>query len=97
MLIGDLLQLPPSPLFLLPVPDGVALRVFFVDKILPRLLLPYIADRGSKYGSSTSIGLSNPADPSSPPKKLLIEFSSPNLAQEFSTRHLRSTSEWAGM
>jgi arginyl-tRNA synthetase len=73
------------------VPDGVALRVFFADESLPRVILPYIADRGAAYGRDPSLGLSESNDTLSASKKLLVDFSSPNLAQQFSTRHLRST------
>lgn len=84
-------QFPPSPLFLLPFPDGVNLRLFLSLKTLPQLLLPYIFDRGASYGASPSSGLRDPSAPESGAKKLLIEFSSPNIATKFHGAHLRST------
>ncbi|KAH8901053.1 arginyl-tRNA synthetase [Thozetella sp. PMI_491] len=83
----DLVQkFPPSPLFLLPVPDGIHLRVFFSSQALPRLLLPYIYERGPGYGTKTA---SSAPDPKG--KKLVVEFSSPNIGTEFNGSHLRST------
>jgi arginyl-tRNA synthetase len=64
----------------------VHLRVFLKIGIVPRLLLPYILDRKGGYGSKL--------DPSNDPdrgKKLVLEFSSPNIASEFQGKHLRST------
>lgn len=50
--------------------------------MVPRLLLPYILDRGPSYGSQSSMESS---------RKALIDFSSPNITTEFQGKHLRST------
>jgi arginyl-tRNA synthetase len=84
-------QFPSSPLFVLPVLDGVHLRVFFSLKSLARVLLPYISDRGALYGTFPARGPSGLSEPIPAPKKLLIEFSSPNIGTEFHGAHLRST------
>lgn len=55
------------------------------------MILPYIADRGASYGTFPALGLSDPSDPASTPKRLLIDFSSPNIGTEFRGAHLRST------
>lgn len=63
----------------------------FNPSTLPRLLLPYMNDRQDSYGRDESLGLRDPSSPEVGRKKLLIEFSSPNIASEFQSRHLRST------
>jgi arginyl-tRNA synthetase len=80
---------PSCPLFIFPL-RGVHLRIMFMSKTLPRLVLPYISDRKDSYGKDPSIGL---RDPSSPDlgRKRLVEFSSPNIGSELHGKHLRST------
>lgn len=85
------LQLPNSPLLPLPYPDGVQLRFFLARKTLPLLLLPYVRERGASYGEDVSQGLRNPSNPEEGRKKVVIEFSSPNIPGEFTSSHLRST------
>ncbi|OTA98203.1 hypothetical protein M426DRAFT_70254 [Hypoxylon sp. CI-4A] len=81
----------PTPLFQLPLPDGVHLRFIFSTLTLPRLILPYIDDRMSQYGREGLLD-SHPKSPAAKiTKKVVIEFSSPNLATEFNSSHLRST------
>ncbi|KAF2185091.1 arginyl-tRNA synthetase [Zopfia rhizophila CBS 207.26] len=79
------------PLFLLPFPEGVHLRIMLMPHTLPRLLLPYINDRKGGYGSDVSLGLKDPSSPESGRKKVVVEFSSPNIAKDFEGKHLRST------
>jgi arginyl-tRNA synthetase len=62
-----------------------------MQQTLPRLLLPYIDDRKDLYGQDVSPGLRDPAAPELGRQKLVIEFSSPNIASEFQGKHLRST------
>lgn len=47
-----------------------------------RILVPYILDRGAKYGSLLS---------KDAPRRVAVEFSSPNVTSEFQGKHLRST------
>ncbi|KAH6612471.1 hypothetical protein C7974DRAFT_78256 [Boeremia exigua] len=65
-----------------PFLDGVHLRVFLKLEVVAHLLLPYILDRGSEYGSRTS---------KEAPTKVVVEFSSPNISSELQGKHLRST------
>ncbi|KAF7547998.1 hypothetical protein G7Z17_g7339 [Cylindrodendrum hubeiense] len=65
--------------------------MFFSPDTLPRLLLPYIRDRKSLYGHDLSQGLRDPTLPDQGKKKVIVEFSSPNVATDFDGNHLRST------
>ncbi|KAK8105354.1 hypothetical protein PG999_008713 [Apiospora kogelbergensis] len=77
-------KLPTSPLYAVPYSDGVQLRFFFSQKTLPLLMLPYIRERGTTYGEDHAQGLRGK-------KKVIVEFSSPNIPGEFNGTHLRST------
>jgi arginyl-tRNA synthetase len=74
------------PLFEPPLLDGVHLRVFLRLEVVPRFMLPYILDRKDRYGCTPSL-----APDVAGRKKLVIEFSSPNITSEFQGKHLRST------
>ncbi|ROV98127.1 hypothetical protein VPNG_08563 [Cytospora leucostoma] len=84
-------KFPKGPLFILPFNDGVHLRMQFETHTLARLLLPFIRDRKSSYGIDQSLGLREPKNPESGKKKVVIEFSSPNIGTKFLGKHLRST------
>ena len=58
---------------------------------LARFLLPYIIDSGSAFGSGARLDSQNASVPSEGRKKLVVEFSSPNITNELSGKHLRST------
>ncbi|KAF2112430.1 hypothetical protein BDV96DRAFT_602337 [Lophiotrema nucula] len=75
------------PLFPLPYPDGVQLRIFIKEESLARLLLPWINQQGDAYSHASILERSEPSE--NEPKKLLLEFSSPN-ACVFEQKHLRS-------
>ncbi|KAJ2905743.1 arginine-tRNA ligase [Zalerion maritima] len=80
-----------SDMFIIPIPDGVHLRFIFMLKFLPRFLLPYIKDRGLAYGTDHLAGLRDRSNPDLGKKKVVIEFSSPNIESEFQGKNLRST------
>jgi arginyl-tRNA synthetase len=63
----------------------------FNPQILQRLLLPYILSRKQSYGLDKSLGLQDPLSETPVQKKVVVEFSSPNIASDFQSRHLRST------
>lgn len=65
--------------------------MFSSPNTLSRLLLPYVSDRGTSYGYDRSLGLNDAGEPDGPRRKVIVEFSSPNMASEFTISHLRST------
>ena len=82
------IQSPLSQLFAQPFDDGIHLRFMFSEQALWRVLIPFILDRGSAYGLPL---ISREEEETRAPKRLLIEFSSPNVGKEFDGNHLRST------